>query len=110
MNRKGEPQQQSGPKPVLVVDGSAFDDLDGFARQFSAHLSAWEWHGNLDAFNDMLRGGFGTPEHGFVLRWTESERSRDRLGSPLFLTLVEIIRTHGPGGDEAEDGVELELR
>jgi RNAse (barnase) inhibitor barstar len=100
----------AGPKPVLVVDGSAFDDLDGFARQFSAQLTGWEWHGNFDAFNDILRGGCGTPEDGFVLRWTDSERSRGRLGGSLFLTLIEIIRTHGPGGDEAEDGVELELR
>jgi hypothetical protein len=27
----------------------------------------------------------------------------------LFDILVEIIRTHGPGGEEADDGVDLEL-
>jgi hypothetical protein len=95
--------------PVLVIDGDTFDDLDGFAHQFSSYLSDHVWHGNLDAFNDILRGGFGTPEGGFVLRWLSSDRSRRMLGSVLFETLVEIIRTHGPGGDEADDCVELEL-
>lgn len=96
-------------KPVLVIDGSQFEDLDGFAREFSKFLNDWEWHGNLDAFNDILRGGFGTPEGGFVLRWTNSDRSSEALGSVVFQALVEVINAHGPGGDEAEDGIDLEL-
>ena len=94
--------------------------------------------------DDVLRGGFGTPDGGFVLRWLNSDRSRSTLAYPatlrylegkvrrchpsnvgyvradlesarrgegqtLFDILVEIIRTHGPGGEEADDGVELEL-
>jgi hypothetical protein len=121
-------------RPVREIDGARFDDLDGF----------W-WGRNLDAFNDILRGGFGTPEGGFVLRWSSSERSRAVLGyeatvrwleqkleschsrnvaavrlelasareargPTLFDILLEIIRHHGPGGDEAEDGVDLELQ
>ncbi|MFT3913434.1 MAG: barstar family protein [Anaeromyxobacteraceae bacterium] len=98
-------------KPVLVLDGSAFDDLQGFAREVSTSLLGGHhpFHGKLDAFNDILRGGFGTPEGGFVLRWKDSARSRAALGPGLFDTLVEIIRDHGPGGAEAEDGVLLEL-
>lgn len=83
--------------------------LAGLASALSQFLDGYEWTGNLDAFNDILRGGFGTPEGGFVLRWVNSDVSAERLGAPLYLTLLEIIRTHGPGGDEAEDGVELEL-
>lgn len=66
--------------PVLIIDGDQLDDLDGFAREFSAFLEDHTWHGNLDAFNDILRGGFGTPEGGFVLRWLNSARSRRALG------------------------------
>src|SRR5262245_39633780 len=40
------------------------------------------WGRNLDAFNDILRGGFGTPEGGFVLQWINSALSRERLGYP----------------------------
>ncbi|MEV0890611.1 barstar family protein [Promicromonospora sp. NPDC050262] len=66
--------------PVLVVDGTRFGDLDGFAREFSRLLSGYTWRGNLDALNDVLRGGYGTPEHGWTLRWVGSETSRVALG------------------------------
>jgi Barstar (barnase inhibitor) len=66
--------------PVLTIDGSRFGDLPGFAREFSGLLHDYTWTGNLDAFNDILRGGFGTPEYGFVLRWLHSDLSRVALG------------------------------
>jgi RNAse (barnase) inhibitor barstar len=131
--------------PVLVIDGATFDDFEGFQREFSALLDDYTWHGNLDAFNDILRGGFGTPETAWVLRWLRSDLSRSALGyeatverleallttchpshvdavraridmarrrqgPTLFDEIVEIIRVHGAGGLEAEDGVVLELR
>lgn len=131
-------------RPIREVDGGRFDDLDGFWDEVSRQLvPGTEWGRNLDAFNDILRGGFGTPD-GFVLRWLNAERSRRALGyqetvrwlerklerchpdnadsverelaaalsgegPTLFDLLVEIIRSHGEGGDEAEDGVELQL-
>ncbi|QFZ24229.1 barstar family protein [Saccharothrix syringae] len=69
-----------GELPVLIVDGARFTDLDGFAHEFSRLLCHYTWRGNLDAFNDLLRGGFGTPENGWVLRWLNSETSRAALG------------------------------
>lgn len=135
-----------GSKPVLTIDGARFDDLPGFMQQVSNLLEPGvKWGRNLDAFNDVLRGGFGTPEGGFILRWMNSERSRMALGFPetvkwleykvahchpsnvsdveadlraaregrgqtLFDILVEIIRSHGPGGDEGEDAVHLDLQ
>ena len=130
---------------VLVIDGAMFSDYDGFAREFSKLLSHYTWRGSLDAFNDILRGGFGTPEGGWVLMWVNSDLSRtalgygamvkwlegvlltchpsnrshveDRLlaarrgkGPTLFDKIVEIIRLHGPGGRESEDGIILDLR
>lgn len=68
--------------PVLVLDGSRFGDLDGFARELSTLLSGYTWRGNLDALNDVLRGGYGTPDGGWVLRWVGSETSRTALGHP----------------------------
>ena len=68
-------------KPVLVIDGKRFDDFQSFAREVGVQLLGGdEFGGNLDAFNDILRGGFGTPPGGFVLRWLNSERSRAVLG------------------------------
>ena len=65
---------------MLIIDGSRFDDFAGYCREFSALLDDWTWRGNLYAFNDILRCGFGTPEDGFVLRWVNSARSREAIG------------------------------
>ena len=65
----------------FVIDGAAFSSLEGFAEHFSERvLGGYTWRGNLDAFNDILRGGFGTPEEGFQLIWANSDLSRQKLG------------------------------
>jgi hypothetical protein len=52
---------QSDDLPVLVIDGANFSDFDGFAREFTRVLCNYTWRGNLDAFNNLLRGGLGRP-------------------------------------------------
>lgn len=133
-------------KEVYIIDGAKFCTFEQFVRHFSERVfnNPEAWHGDLDAFNDMLRGGFGTPSDGFILRWINSSASRQCLGYPatllwldraikrchpsaiphfrarqnsaqkgqgetLFDNLVDIIRIHCAGGDEEDDGVELEL-
>ena len=49
-------------KPVFVLDGSRFADLEGFARELSPVVPEDTWEGNLNAFDDVLSGGYGTPE------------------------------------------------
>jgi RNAse (barnase) inhibitor barstar len=132
-------------KPIIEIDGSRFDTLDDFWEEISARLIPGAmWGRNFDAFNDILRGGFGTPEGGLRLRWINFQRSRENLGYPETIRwlekkvqqchqsnvesvkreiesarrgegktvaeiIIDIIRNHGPGGEEEEDGVELEL-
>lgn len=68
-------------RTIYEIDGAAFRDLEGFlGRGLADALPGARWGRNLDAFNDILRGGFGTPAGGFVLRWSRSERSRKVLG------------------------------
>jgi RNAse (barnase) inhibitor barstar len=74
-------------KPTLEIDGAAFDDLAGFWDEISRKLIPGSfWGRNLDAFNDILRGGFGTPEGGFVLRWLNAKHSKEQLGLPPMST------------------------
>ena len=130
---------------IYEIDGAAFETLDGFFNEVSRVLIPGSfWGRNLDAFNDILRGGFGTPDEGFGLRWKNHALSRQKLGYPatvrwleealgvchptnreglrrelqlareekgptVFDWLVKILTRHGPGGEEAEDNVELEL-
>jgi len=69
------------PKPIIEIDGTRFDSLDGFWDEISVHvIPGAKWGRNFDAFNDVLRGGFGTPEGGFTLRWVNFQQSRKALG------------------------------
>jgi RNAse (barnase) inhibitor barstar len=132
-------------KPVIEIDGLSFDSLDEFFDVFgSTVLGNTDYGRNLDAFNDVLRGGFGSPDGGFILRWKNSNVSRVRLGyaetirfierklgtchpsnvvsvfddlknarkhegETLFDVICGILHNHGPSGEEAEDGILLEL-
>ena len=69
--------------------------LDEFFDEVSRSLiPGSRWGRNLNAFNDVLYGGFGTPAYGFVLIWRNADECKERLGEPLFSELVEIIEGH----------------
>lgn len=84
-------ETDGGARPVRVIDGANFADFEGFAREFSKLLRDYTWNGNLDAFTDILRGGFGTPENGWTLRWQNSELSRAALGYEATIRWLEQI-------------------
>jgi hypothetical protein len=134
-----------------VLDGSRVTDFTSFVEEanrsiFPGYVDSVgrPWSGDLDAFNDILRGGMGTPDGGFVFRFHHAAEIREALGYPatiarleevlerchptnrvsiaarierarrhegetLFENIVEIICAHGPGGEEGEDWVILEL-
>jgi RNAse (barnase) inhibitor barstar len=66
------------------IDGTRFSTLEEFFDEVSRVLIPTVfWGPNLDAFNDILRGGFGTPEEGFLLVWKHSDVSREKLSYHL---------------------------
>jgi RNAse (barnase) inhibitor barstar len=70
-------------KPIYEIDGARFSTLEEFYDEIGRVLiPGAEWGHNLNAFNDILRGGFGTPDGGFVLKWKNSALSRERLSYP----------------------------
>lgn len=84
-------------RPTRELDGDRIDDLEGFWDEVERQLiPGARWGRNLDAFNDILRGGFGTPEGGFVLRWKNAARSRVRLGQAETVRWLEerLPRVH----------------
>ena len=77
-------------KPVYEINGRDFATLQEFNAEVSRTLiPGAEWGNNLDAFNDILRGGFGTPDGGFVLRWVNSDVSSEGLGHPETVRQLE---------------------
>ena len=96
-------------KPVLIIDGSQFTDFEGFAREFTRLLNNYPWRGNLDAFNDILWGGFGTPEGVWVLRWIHSEASRAVLGHDATARRLEGLLLTCHPANRSEIGARLAM-
>jgi len=79
---------------VYEIDGENFSTLEEFYEEISRVLipgSYWGRNLNLDAFNDILRGGFGTPDDGFTLMWRNHAISRERLGYPETVRQLELM-------------------
>ena len=89
-------------KPVIHIDGERFSTLDEFFRHFQEQaLGGARYGSNLDSFHDVLRGGFGTPEDGFLLIWKNHRLSQDRLGyAETQRVLRRQLTTCHPANDE----------
>lgn len=69
----------------IVIDGDNFSDLEGFYTEIDKLLTKdldWQTGHGMDAFNDLLRGGFGVHEYGEALhiKWIHFAKSRQDLG------------------------------
>jgi len=101
------------PKPIIEIDGARFDSLDGFWNEISTRLiPGAQWGHNFDAFNDILRGGFGTPDGGFRLRWANFQRSREVLGYAETIRWLErkLQRCHPANVEFVKEEIERARR
>jgi RNAse (barnase) inhibitor barstar len=67
---------------IYEIDGERFSTLEEFYSEIDRVMHLSTWGHNLDAFNDILRGGFGTSEEGFAILWKNHGTSKTRLGYP----------------------------
>ncbi|RYY55527.1 MAG: hypothetical protein EOO09_10270 [Chitinophagaceae bacterium] len=91
-------------RKLIVIDGSRFTDEEGFYDEADRVLTRdlnWQTGHNMDAFNDLLRGGFGVADffEPVTVVWKDSARSKAVLkeminGSILYELLAGIIREH----------------
>ena len=87
---------------TIIIDGNYFSNLEGFYFEMDRVLADnFQSAHNLNAFNDLLRGGFGVhePEEPIKLIWQHSEKSRKDLGSfhdggSVYESLVDVINGH----------------
>lgn len=83
-------------REVFTIDGRRFSNMAGFydevERVFTFGLD-WKIGRNLNAFNDILRGGFGRHAYGqpIHIQWLAYEKSVRDLGKEMMDTIVEII-------------------
>ena len=81
---------------IFILDGNNFNDINGFYDEIDKLLTkdlTWKTGHNLDAFNDLLRGGFNVFEFGepITIRWIIYNKSKKDLGDDLILKLLEIM-------------------
>lgn len=91
-------------KKVIIIKGDSFSSLEGFYDEVDRVLKTnlnWKTGHNLDAFNDLLRGGFGIHEYEepIVLIWENTQKSKAELNmvrdeQTIYEILVDIIKSH----------------
>ncbi len=79
---------------TFVLDGNKFNTLEGFYDEVERVLTKdldWKISRNLDAFNDVLRGGFGAFEYEEPIQiiWDHSDKSKSDLGYPETIKWLE---------------------
>lgn len=72
-------------KLELEINGSNFQDIEGFYEELNRLVMQeenWKLGASLDAFNDLLYGGFGVIKDydELEINWLNSEKSKGDLG------------------------------
>lgn len=80
-------------KPIFVIDGSRFNDLESFYDEVEHCLiPEVEWGRNLDHFNDILRGNVGLLPRAYILIWKNMSKSRLDLGYEETIKFWEEVK------------------
>ncbi len=95
---------------TFILDGNNFSDMEGFYCEIDKLLTKnlqWKTGHNLNAFNDLLRGGFNVHEYNepITIRWINYEKSKKDLGDEMVLILLEIMLNC----DDSDHDVKVEL-
>jgi len=95
-------------KQTIIINGDNVSDLGSFYDEIDRSLTKnldWKTGHNLNAFNDLLRGGFGVYEYGETVKiiWTNFSESREALGNETTDILLEIINDHEHIDFETDD-------
>ena len=83
-------------RQVFTIDGRKFSNMKGLYQEVEAvYTDGLGWHigDNLDAFNDVLRGGFGRHEYGATIhiRWISYDKCIWNLGKETMDEIEDII-------------------
>ena len=90
----------------ILIDGKNFNTLDEFYNEIDNLLTrnlTWKTGHNLDAFNDLLRGGFGVHEYGepILLKWINYKKSESDFGyDATILHYKKMLKTCHPSNIE----------
>lgn len=82
-----------------IINGDDFSNESGFYDEIERKLTKgldWKIGRNLNAFNDVLWGGFGKfeCEEKITLSWENIEKSKKLLNKNFFNAVIEILEEH----------------
>ena len=82
---------------IIELNGNKFSNLKGFYSEVERKMTYglnWNIGRNLDAFDDVLSGGFGVHEvdEKYILKWHRSQKSESELKD--YGRIIEIIKEH----------------
>lgn len=98
-------------KKIFVIEGENFETLDGFYDEVQKELTDnFKGFGrNLDAFNDILRGGFGKfDDEPIKIIWKNSKKSKKDLGFAQTIKYLEakLEKCHPLSRDSVRNDLE----
>ena len=81
---------------VFILDGNKFSNIEEFYNEIDTLLTKdldFKTGHNLNAFNDLLRGGFGVHEFNepITIKWINYKKSKKDLGDETILDILEIM-------------------
>lgn len=66
--------------PEFIIDGNNVQTWQDVKRVVNELVPDYEWDGfHLDVLDDILWGGFGTPDEGYAVVWLNSDVSQRAL-------------------------------
>lgn len=91
----------------IVFDGREIHNNEDFYKQVQKKMTKnldFQIGNNLNAFNDLLWGGFGVHDYGEPLHivWIFAEESKENLGEEFFAWIVDVIEKHESGNKYLE--------
>lgn len=86
-------------KPTYTINGNKFSSEKGFYNEIERVLTNdlnWKIGRNLNAFNDVLSGGFGVfdVDEEIILEWKNFYKSGEKLRVHFLHAVVEIIESN----------------
>ena len=95
---------------IFILDGNKFSNIEGFYNEIDTLLTKdidFKTGHNLNAFNDLLRGGFNVHElnEPITIKWINYNKSKKDLGDKTILKILEIMLDC----DETNHDVKIEL-
>ena len=79
---------------MVIINGSKFKSEDGFYNTIEKLFEIeTQWGRNLDAFEDLLEGGFGNIDYNdkIEIKWINYKKSVEYLKPTLLNAIVEIL-------------------